>query len=309
MWPLSCGGVALHVRQRLPGGPVGVHLRRAGGVLLPARRQDLHSRVHGCVRLQRGRSVHGPPLCPGLLSKRRGLSDRLRVRGWWLWPQGVHHGCRLQRLLRDWGVLFHARYLLRGCLVIRSHRARIGHPDHLVHGAALIVAGGSGQNAGAGGTGGAPSTQGSTSIRTLGTNQCRGDADCSDIHDTCVQPGGVGPCGLCLVVASPCTSDSDCQADPSVFICDVPVGCFCPPGAKTCIPGCTDASGCNAGEACTAHRCVPASCQSDADCPTDFGCAGGGCGRKGCTTDADCSGYCVTGACYSTPGTCYGAVL
>lgn len=53
---------------------------------------------------------------------------------------------------------------------------------------------------------------------------------------------------------------------------------------------------------------VHSSCQSDVDCPTDFECAGGSCGRKGCAADANCSGYCVNGLCYSTPGTCYGAV-
>jgi hypothetical protein len=195
----------------------------------------------------------------------------------------------------------------------------------------VIAAGGSGPDAGIGGSGGATSaggmigsggapggtsssggassTQGSTGGHTLGTNQCRGNGDC-DIRQgaTCVQPGGTGPCGVCRTVTSPCTSDSECQADAASLICDVPVGCFCPPGAKTCLPGCMDASGCKAGEVCTAHRCVPASCQSDADCPTDFGCTGGSCGRRTCTTDADCSGYCVNGRCYSAPGTCYGAV-
>jgi len=125
---------------------------------------------------------------------------------------------------------------------------------------------------------------------------------------TCVPPGGDPPCGVCLVVASTCTSDSDCQADGASLICDVQAGCICPPDAKSCIPGCTDTSDCKVGEVCAAHHCVPASCQNDGDCPTDFQCGGRICGRKTCATDASCSGTCVTGFCYSTPGTCYGAV-
>ena len=190
----------------------------------------------------------------------------------------------------------------------------------------VIASGGSGPSAGAGGSGGATSVRGTvgsggatggtgntggTGIHPLGTGQCRGNADC-DVRQgaTCVQPGGAPPCGICLLVASPCMSDSDCQADGGTLICEVPrVGCFCPPDAKICVPGCMDTSGCKAGEACTAYHCVPAPCQDDGDCPTDFGCAGGSCGREACTTDASCSGYCVNGQCYSTPGTCYGAVV
>lgn len=173
-----------------------------------------------------------------------------------------------------------------------------------------VATGGGGPNAGSGGSGGAPSTQGSTNSRTLGANQCRGNADC-DVRQgaTCVPLGGAPPCGLCLRVTSPCTSDSDCQGDGAPSICDVAVGCVCPTGSKTCIPGCSGSLDCGTGEACTDHHCVPAACRNDADCPTDFGCNSGTCGRKTCATDADCNGYCVTGACYSTPGTCYGAVI
>src|ERR1017187_5882388 len=172
----------------------------------------------------------------------------------------------------------------------------------------VMATGGNGRNSGAGGSGGASSTRDSTGVRTLGANQCRGNADCSDIHDTCVPPGGVGPCGVCLWVTSPCASDSDCQGDGASSICEFAVGCVCPTGTKVCSPGCSTSSDCGTGEACTGQHCVPATCQNDADCPTDFVCARGACGRKTCTTDADCSGYCVTGSCYPTPGTCYGAV-
>jgi hypothetical protein len=177
-------------------------------------------------------------------------------------------------------------------------------------GSGIVTAtGGNGPTAGGGGSGGSSSSQSSTSQRTLGANQCRGNADC-DVRQgaTCVPPGGATPCGVCLWVASPCTSDSDCQGDGASSICEFAVGCVCPSGVKICSPGCSDSSDCGTGEACTGRHCVPAACQSDGDCPTDFGCASGSCSRKACTTDADCSGYCVTGACYSRPGTCYGAV-
>jgi hypothetical protein len=172
----------------------------------------------------------------------------------------------------------------------------------------VIATGGTGGASATGGSGGASSTQSSTSNRTLGANQCRGNADCnSRLGATCVPPGGATPCGVCLRV-TPCSSDSECQADGASLICDVASFCTCPLGAKSCVPGCVTAAGCSTGEACIAQHCVPASCQSDVDCPTDFECTGGSCGRKSCTTDADCGGYCVSGACYSTPGTCYGAV-
>ena len=134
-----------------------------------------------------------------------------------------------------------------------------------------------------------------------------GDCDVQE-QSTCVPPGGPAPCAAACPPTE-CASDSDCQADGPSFICEGAWQCGeCAAGVKICIPGCVDASGCNAGEVCTAHRCVPASCQSDVDCPTDFACAGGSCGRKTRTTDANCSGYCVEGLCYSAPGTCYGAV-
>jgi hypothetical protein len=169
--------------------------------------------------------------------------------------------------------------------------------------------GSGGVTGGTGNTGGTSSTQGSTSSHALGANQCREDGDC-DVQEqaTCVSPGGQAPCAAACPPAE-CASDSDCQAEGPSFICEGAWQCGeCAAGVKICISGCVDTSGCDAGEVCMAHRCVPASCQSDVDCPTDFECAGGSCGRKGCTTDANCSGYCVNGLCYSTPGACHGAV-
>jgi hypothetical protein len=207
------------------------------------------------------------------------------------------------------------RMLVAGLLVACSCssnglRTLTAHDAGVMDGSGGVIGtGGNGPNSGSGGSGGSSSTQGSTGNRTLGANQCRGNADC-DIRQeaTCVPPGGATPCGVCFWVTSPCTSDSDCRGDGASSICEFAVGCVCPTGTKICSPGCSDSSDCGTGEACTGRHCVPASCRNDADCPTDFGCTTGSCGRKVCTTDADCSGYCVTGGCYSTPGTCYGAV-
>jgi len=143
--------------------------------------------------------------------------------------------------------------------------------------------------------------QDSTSTRP----QCRESADCTQTpYLDCIPPGGSLGCGVCFGdPIPPCTSDSECQTDGRVMICDVADPC-CSLDAKGCIPGCMDGAGCSAGEACVAHRCVPISCQSDADCPPDFGCTGGRCLRKNCSTDVTCSGACVNGSCYSAPGTC-----
>ncbi len=209
---------------------------------------------------------------------------------------------RLLRLAA--GLLVATSCSSNGMRTLTTHDAGI-----VIGSGGVIGTGGNGPKPGSGGSGGSWSTQGSASNRTLVANQCRGSADCNVRQGaTCVPPGGATPCGVCLWVPSPCTSDRDCQGDGPSSICEFAVGCVCPIGTKICSPGCSDPSDCGTGETCTGRHCVPASCESDADCPTDFSCTSGSCGRKACTTDADCGGYCVTGGCYSTPGTCYGAV-
>ena len=181
----------------------------------------------------------------------------------------------------------------------------------------VVATGGSILKSGSGGSGGASSTQGSTSQRALGANECHVSADCQrevtcvppcPRYVTCVPPGGAPPCGLCRTV-TPCVSDSECQTDGASLICGPAPLCSCPLGAKTCVLGCVDASGCGVGQVCAAGHCVPASCARDVDCPTtDFACTGGSCRHKDCTSDADCAGFCVNQTCYSQPGTCYGPV-
>jgi hypothetical protein len=161
----------------------------------------------------------------------------------------------------------------------------------------------------AGGTGGAGGTSGpkdAGKTRSLGANQCRWDRDCQR-YGTCVPPGGDTPCGICLEI-TPCSSDSECQADGGTTVCGPSRSCTCPLGSKACIPTCTDSAACKEGEICSSGHCIETPCQRDTDCPVDFQCTAGSCGRNGCATDADCNGYCVTGECYSAPGTCYGPV-
>ena len=217
---------------------------------------------------------------------------------------------RIPVLLTARQLMLVASLLVASSCSSKGLRTLTTHDAGLLGGSGGVVGtGGNGPILGSGGSVGSSSTQGSTINRTLGPKECRGNADC-DVRQgaTCVPPGGATPCGVCLWVRSPCTSDGDCQGDGASLICEFAVGCVCPIGTKICSPGCSDTSDCATGEACTGRHCVPASCQNDADCPTDFNCTGGSCGREACTTDADCSGYCVTGGCYSTPGTCYGAV-
>jgi len=142
---------------------------------------------------------------------------------------------------------------------------------------------------------------------------CRGDADCangSNGFEACAPPGAALGCGVCNMDPSDCATDADCKSRGATLICN-PVACACDVVAATrCTAGCTADSACAEGEACdlTANRCRAKSCASAADCPADFLCAPTGCQRATCTSDADCSGFCVEGACYSTAGECRGPV-
>jgi hypothetical protein len=159
---------------------------------------------------------------------------------------------------------------------------------------------------GSGGAGGTSGAKDAGNSRSLGANRCRSDSDC-ERYGTCVVPEGDTPCGVCLRI-TPCSSDSVCQADGGTMVCGLSRSCTCPFGSKTCIPACTDSSTCKEGESCSGGHCIETPCQSDTDCPVDFQCSAGSCGRNACSTDADCHGYCVSGDCYATPGTCYGPV-
>jgi hypothetical protein len=156
---------------------------------------------------------------------------------------------------------------------------------------------------GAGGTGGLGGTGGGTG-GGLGANQCRTDADCPpQSFNECVPPGVFPGCGICDGSPSTCSSDADCAAMGSAWICES-VGCVCQ-GQTHCVQGCASDPDCAIGEVCgPTHRCQPKPCHVPSDCPANFACSGTSCQRLPCTTDAACQGYCVKDSCYAMPGTC-----
>lgn len=159
------------------------------------------------------------------------------------------------------------------------------------------VSGGGTSSAGASGDIGAP---------------CRTDIDCPKVNVFpgdlyCSPPGAARGCGACPGLVppplNPCTTDADCRLDGGTSICEHPCGGICPMGS--CVPGCTEETVCPIGLACgTTGRCETSACTLAVDCPQDFDCLTSVCLRRPCQSDAECDGYCVTGACYSALGAC-----
>ena len=168
------------------------------------------------------------------------------------------------------------------------------------------TSGAGGTSTSAGGTGGAGGTSGTGGAGGgLAPGQCRTMNDCNGSmqFEECLPPGASPGCGICFSPPTTCESDADCAAQGPAAICVSPP-CACP-DVQTCVQGCTEDAMCGAGETCgPTHRCEPEACASTSDCPTNFGCSGGACQRLTCAVDATCSGYCVDGLCYDTPGTC-----
>lgn len=62
---------------------------------------------------------------------------------------------------------------------------------------------------------------------------------------------------------------------------------------------------CRSHQRSSLFACVVFGVPGDGTCSVDFSCgADGFCGQTSCTTDAECSGACVKGLCYSTRGSC-----
>jgi hypothetical protein len=141
---------------------------------------------------------------------------------------------------------------------------------------------------------------------------CHSTSDCPIVQGFpgplyCSPPGAAQGCGACPGLIPPamnwCNTDAECRADGGTKICEHPCGGICPMGS--CVPGCTAETVCPIGMACGATgRCQASACSMSADCPPDFDCLNSGCVRRSCESDAECDGYCVTGACYSALGAC-----
>ncbi len=136
---------------------------------------------------------------------------------------------------------------------------------------------------------------------------CRGASDCT--AGSCLQPGEQACGGACNPHPNDCTRDDDCRVaagGAAVLVCD-PVPCSCNGGANACVPGCVTSADCDEGQTCTpaTGRCAATACGPAAPCPLDFDCATGACHRRTCTTDVDCDGFCVDGACHGALGACH----
>lgn len=166
------------------------------------------------------------------------------------------------------------------------------------------TSGGSGGTTG--GSGG--STGGSGGATTGGSgggiqaSQCREDADCTGNGEYCAAPGSPS-CGGAGCPGEACTVDADCQAVDPASICETDPCC----GMLLCTAGCSAENPCAEGMTCNADsHCVPQSCVNSG-CPLNFDCGAGAdpsCARRSCSSDAECDGYCVLGACYGELGYC-----
>jgi hypothetical protein len=143
---------------------------------------------------------------------------------------------------------------------------------------------------------------------------CASDSDCGPNIGLliCRAPGEFLGCGACQTGQDQCTNDDDCAQDAgsisSPRICqNAPSSsCYCRP-TRVCQTGCRTNDVCGSGQGCepTSHTCRPTCGDGGVTCPADFSCdANGFCARISCTSDAPCSGACVKGKCYSTPGGC-----
>lgn len=144
----------------------------------------------------------------------------------------------------------------------------------------------------------------------LPANACVAEQPCSGPL-RCLAPLESPGCGTCRRPdpMELCQRDAECKARGATLICQ-PGVCVCS-GESVCVAGCTGPAECPEGTLCSAgNRCEPRPCALPQDCPASFRCtavdggAGARCERRPCQRSSECSGYCVKGLCYDTPGTC-----
>ena len=133
---------------------------------------------------------------------------------------------------------------------------------------------------------------------------CSAAEPCQASTGSCTQPGVTLGCGACNTMPGDCTGDAQCSTHGPHQICE-PIQCSCN-GAMACAMGCVDDTPCTEGQTCdlAAARCKPRACSAAAPCPGNFDCTSGSCARRTCTSDLDCDGYCVDGACFTQRGSC-----
>ena len=169
---------------------------------------------------------------------------------------------------------------------------------------------GSGGRGGARGTGGAAGGRGGAAGTQDGGTAQDGGHDMAG-GPRCLGPGEVLCGGTCTPVTNPCTADQDCASDAAVpQVCNTDP-CACSDHPRRCMPGCVTDADCGEGLTCRSsdHRCSIVYCASgQSACPANFTCdtffLAPECVRTMCTTDSQCSGACVGGQCYPSPGHC-----
>lgn len=144
---------------------------------------------------------------------------------------------------------------------------------------------------------------------------CRDSLECSEV-ERCALPGTAPVCGIPCPLRRDCESNDDCDGD---AVCVELVATCCNAGelSSACRPSCATA-GCVADERCRDDgRCEPTPCNDGFTCgahthcdPTSTGADAHGCARDACEDDGDCEGgFCLSGACYETLGTCQNEVV
>ena len=168
----------------------------------------------------------------------------------------------------------------------RSEHGRRGHGrrghGRRGHGGGRTVGGGSGRSGGG-----------------LMPGRCHAHNDCDPLTEVCLAPGQAAGCGACMMPATTCAGDMECQAMGANMICDA-AGCLC---ASTCQLGCTSNAQCDeASEICSAGRRLGTPCAAPSDCPLWLDCTTSACERRPCASysgeatgaDGECDGgFCV----------------
>ncbi len=150
---------------------------------------------------------------------------------------------------------------------------------------------------------------GSPMDRPLPEGACRTTDDCPG-GEACGDGSGSSSCGDCFWPTRACESDAAC-ADGWVCV-EHWQRCSCDGPSSNCEPACASDTNCGAAERCdtASGHCTPWSCAEGYACGALETCApatgGTGCVPLTCAHDSDCGtdGWCMQGACSSTPGTC-----